>query len=331
MKRLPILLLICLQSVLAPAQSNNTYKQLSQQAISYYRQGDYKRSAETNEAAIALKGKNAGYLERFNAACAWALAGYPDNAFKQLEYLSSSIVADPNGYIGKRHMDPLFYSDKDLESLHKDERWDTFINRLKARRPLIANQLDSIYLDDQQGRQQIDATQKKYGATSKQMQDLWDRINRQDSINLVKVKQILDTSGWLSADSVGSRANSTLFLVIQHSDSATQEHYLPVMRQAVKEGKAKGSQLALLEDRVALHRGDKQIYGTQVMRMGDGDWFLQPLADPDHVDERRKSVGLGHLSFYLRKFDINWDVEAYKKQLPEIEEQMKRVGWGRNR
>ena len=101
------------------------------------------------------------------------------------------------------------------------------------------------------------------------------------------------------------------------------------MRQAVKDGKAKGSQLAMLEDRVALHRGDKQIYSTQVMRMGDGDWFLQPLADPDGVDERRKTVGLGTLYRYLCNFDINWDVEAYKKQLPQIEEEMKRVGWGK--
>jgi hypothetical protein len=41
-----------------------------------------------------------------------------------------------------------------------------------------------------------------------------------------------------------------LFLVIQHSDSTTQEKYLPLLKQAVKDNRAFGHDLALLEDRV---------------------------------------------------------------------------------
>jgi hypothetical protein len=67
----------------------------------------------------------------------------------------------------------------------------------------------------------------------------------------------LDKYGWLGADVVGGQGNSTLFLVIQHSDQATQEKYLPMMREAVKNGKAQGSSLALLEDRAALGQRQK--------------------------------------------------------------------------
>ena len=39
-----------------------------------------------------------------------------------------------------------------------------------------------------------------------------------------------------------------------------------MMRDAVKMVKAKGSSLALLEDRVALRQGKRQIYGSQIGR-----------------------------------------------------------------
>ncbi len=79
----------------------------------------------------------------------------------------------------------------------------------------------------------------------------WKIINEKDSINLIKIKKILDERGWLGADIIGNQGNSTLFLVIQHSDIETQEKYLPMMREAVKKGNANSSSLALLEDRVA--------------------------------------------------------------------------------
>ena len=117
--------------------------------------------------------------------------------------------------------------------------------------------------------------------------------------------------------------NSTLFLVIQHADIATQEHYLPMMREAVTNGDAFGSDLALLEDRVALRQGKRQIYGSQIGRENTGEFYVSPLDDPDHVDERRAAVGLEPLANYVANWDIKWDVEAYKNQLPALEERLK--------
>jgi hypothetical protein len=45
--------------------------------------------------------------------------------------------------------------------------------------------------------------------------------------------------------------------------------------------------------------GEKQIYGTQPTRDADGNPILPPLEDPDTVDERRASIGLGPLEEYL--------------------------------
>lgn len=305
------------------AQENDAYQRLKNQANTYYYGGDFKRSAETLEAAIALKGENAGLIEVYNAACSWARAGNADKAFKYLNYLAGHLMADPQGAFGKDHLDPFTYRDKDFESLRKDPRWQKFLSRLTMKKTALANMLDTIYLDDQSGRNELGEPSKK-----EDIKALWERIHIQDSINLVKVKQILDSLGWPDVDSIGTRGSTALFLVIQHADLATQEQYLPMMRQAVKDRNARGSQLALLEDRVAMRKGKKQIYGSQVLKYGDGEWFLAAMIDPDHVDERRRTVGLPRLASYLKNWDIVWDVEEYKKQLPKIEKNMRDHGWG---
>lgn len=51
---------------------------------------------------------------------------------------------------------------------------------------------------------------------------------------------------------------------------------------------------------------------------GKGE-FVLPLEDPDNVDKRRAEVGLGPLADYVKQWNIVWDVEEYKKQLPELE------------
>jgi len=314
------LLSFLLSVAASKAQDDDAYKRLAQQATTYYHKGDFKRSAETLESAIALKGDKCGYTEVYNAACSWARAGNADNAFKHLNYLAGSIMTDPEGYLGKKHMDPLFYMyDKDLEPLRHDARWNEFITRLQKRRKPLVNMLDSIYMEDQQGRQQLQTVEKEYGQGSKELAELWARIQISDSVNLSKVRKIIDSLGWQGPDFLGERGSRTLFLVIQHSDQQTQEHYLPVMREAAAKGNANKSSLALLEDRVALGQGKRQLYGSQVGRGKDGKYYVLPLHDPDSVDIRRRSMGLGRIAYYLKNWDMTWDVEAYKKQLPELD------------
>lgn len=92
------------------------------------------------------------------------------------------------------------------------------------------------------------------------------------------------------------------------------------MREAVKNKKASGSSLALLEDRVALGEGKRQIFGSQIGRDTEtGKYFVLPLEDPDNVDKKRAEVGLGLLADYVKRWQIEWNVEEYKRQLPEIE------------
>jgi hypothetical protein len=214
-------------------------------------------------------------------------------------------------------------SDADLTSLYNDQRWEVILQKVKENKekaeaelnqPLV-KLLDSIYDDDQVERKQMHAYSLSGQMESIEAKTLSKSIHIKDSINLIKVTKILDTYGWLGPQEIGEQGNSALFLVIQHADQATQEKYLPMMREAVKNKRAHASSLALLEDRVLLKQGKKQIYGSQIgTDYKNNTFYVRPLEDPEHVDERRLSVGLGPLKDYVIRWRIEWDVETYKKE-----------------
>jgi hypothetical protein len=81
----------------------------------------------------------------------------------------------------------------------------------------------------------------------------------------------------------------------------------------------------MLEDRTRMRRGRPQVYGTQLGRDPDtNSYYLSPLEDPEHVDQRRAEVGLRPLNDYLVSMGLKWDLEAYYKDLPRLQELLKR-------
>ncbi len=314
------LFFLCCAATSAHAQVSTEYGTLVSKAYSLYEQKDFLASAQTYTAAFRSNEWKGLPNDRYNAACSWALAGSSDSAFFQLNR-----IATKSNYANFSHM----IGDADLTKLHSDPRWEPLCQLVRANKerieatydkPLVAL-LDSVEQEDQGLRQQMDAVEAEHGRDSEQMKDLWRKMREKDSLNLIVVKEILDTRGWLGADVVGSNGNTTLFLVIQHSDQATQEHYLPMMREAVAKGNARSSSLALLENRVALGQGKRQTYGSQIGRdPATGAYYVSPLDDPEHVDERRAKMGLPPLADYLRNWDLTWDPADYIKKLPSLEE-----------
>jgi hypothetical protein len=305
-------------------QSQQKYSELVNEASNYFESKEYLKSGQKYSEAFASLGDRGAVHDRYNAACAWALANKVDSAFVQLYR-----IAKKGNYTNYNQLT----TDLSLNRLHSDKRWKQVVeivklNKEKAEANLdkaLVAILDTVYQEDQKYRQQIEGIADNYGWESEEMKAHWTIINKIDSINLIKVKKILDEHGWLGSDIIGSKGSEALFLVIQHSDLATQEKYLPLMRDAVKKGKANSSALALLEDRVALRQGKKQIYGSQVEQdTQTGKYYILPLEDPDNVDKRRSEMGLGKLQDYVSIWNITWDVEEYKKKLPEIEAKQKK-------
>lgn len=243
-------------------------------------------------------------------------------AYETQELLDAQELAE--NQISKRTIEPIGNQEPDIDQPSLgNQKSETIGNQMinkEDQAKLRKDMLDAVYNSDQKYRNQIGGIEKNHGRDSDEIKAHWDLINRTDSINLIKVKTILDQQGWLGPDAIGTKGNSALFLVIQHADIETQLQYLPMMRAAVKTGDAQASSLALLEDRVALRQGRRQIYGSQIARDQEtGDYYVSPLDDPDSVDERRAEVGLGPLEAYLDLWDIKWDVDTHVKRTQNIE------------
>jgi len=299
------------------AGQSPAYNKLIQQAEELAKSKHYKESAAAYSKAFATMGGKAAPDDRYNAACMWALSGSTDSAFYHLNYLATK-----GKFKDYKHL----LEDTDLESLHPDKQWAAICQQVqqnketasaKLNKPLVA-QLETILDNDQKYRMALDSVGQKYGQDSKELDDLWKAIALHDSLNEIEVIAILEKYGWPGIDMVGEEGSETVFLVIQHADIKIQDKYLPMVREAVKKGAVKPGSLAILEDRVALRHGGKQKYGSQLAGDGNGP-FVLPMVDPDNVDKRRATVGLGPLSEYLQNWGLTWDAATYKRQLPEIE------------
>jgi hypothetical protein len=131
-------------------------------------------------------------------------------------------------------------------------------------------------------------------------------VNYIDSCNLVQVEALIAKYGGLGKSFVGVRGNQTVFLVIQHAGIATQEKYLPVMQKSVDEGESSAGDFALLQDRVLMRQGKKQIYGSQVVFNKTGGQEFFAIEDEKNVNIRRVKAGLQPLEEYAKYFGIDY-------------------------
>jgi hypothetical protein len=113
--------------------------------------------------------------------------------------------------------------------------------------------LELIGVEDQTLRLLLPHVTKKFGRESKEYKYIWSQINRQDSICVNKLTQILKKHGWLGKSKVGVKANQTIWLIIQHSELEIQEKYLPLLKESVANGESEGWHLAFLEDRILMY------------------------------------------------------------------------------
>jgi len=156
----------------------------------------------------------------------------------------------------------------------------------------IKNKLTAILDRDQKTRAKGDSTQF---------------MNYIDSCNLVQVEILIAKYGWLGKSFVGAKGNGTVFLVIQHADLATQEKYLPLLQKSVEQGESRPADLALLQDRVLMRQGKKQIYGSQVVfNKTTGAQEFYPIEDEKNVNIRREKVGLQPMEEYAKHFGIDY-------------------------
>ena len=112
-----------------------------------------------------------------------------------------------------------------------------------------------------------------------------------DRDNAARMRQIGADYGWPGYALAGVDGAHAAWLLVQHAPAGFQEECLPLLEDAVARGDAAPRDLAYLTDRVLMHRGEPQIYGTQYLVV-DGQLSLWKVRDPDRLDQRRSALGM---------------------------------------
>jgi hypothetical protein len=181
------------------------------------------------------------------------------------------------------------------------------------RLPELSDELIAMGAEDQKFRTILQEAMIKASSSpgSQSTKDLPELIKKQDEIdrkNLNRLVEIIQKHGWPGKSLVGNKGSNAAFLILQHSEQTTQEKYLDLFKKATEAGEARKADAAMLEDRVLMRQGKKQIYGTQLQSNAEsnGKLFLYPVEDEVHVDARRESVGLPPIKDYLKHFGLEY-------------------------
>jgi len=121
-----------------------------------------------------------------------------------------------------------------------------------------------------------------------------------DSVLTRRLRRIIAEHGWPAVSVVGREAAQAAFLIVQHSPSDTfQREALPLLDSAAAAGEASGADVAMLTDRIRVHDGKPQLYGTQ-FRIVDETLVPYPIEDIANLDGRRAAVGLMPMDDYAQ-------------------------------
>jgi len=129
--------------------------------------------------------------------------------------------------------------------------------------------------------------------------DVAEEWRRVDAENTRWLADLVATRGWPGQTMAGEDGAEAAWLLAQHADGdpELQRAFLEALRGAVASGDASPGNLAYLEDRVRVHDGRPQLYGTQ-FTVTDGEFGRCPIEDPARLDERRAEAGLDPFAAY---------------------------------
>jgi len=191
-------------------------------------------------------------------------------------------------------------------------------NKQSLNTEALRNELDSILLLDQKYRSEIISYYQQNKISSPELQELQLKQHHIDSSNLIRVEKIIEeVEGYPGKSLVGEKASSAVFYVLQHAPDHIQNKYYEMIVKAGKEGELNKRQVAMYQDRYLLHRGEPQIYGTQIYSTYTinektqeriDSTYLWPIADTVKIDSVRMWNGLEPLEDYLKQFGLSrWE------------------------
>ena len=164
----------------------------------------------------------------------------------------------------------------------------------------LKHELDSLYELDQRYRamlfnprlnHRLDSLAAALGVSKEELNSaIMGRMIRTDATNLPRVQAILKQYGYPGKSLVGAPTNEAAWHVIQHAPELIPQ-YLPMMKTAAETGELPFRFYATMLDRQLVFENEAQLYGTQAQNDNNKEWFIWPIQNPAHVNQRRKQAG----------------------------------------
>lgn len=198
-----------------------------------------------------------------------------------------------------------------LDALRADPVWPSVLQRIAAEEHRHAAQRDAPLRDALLQREAKDQA-AQHAAVAAGGGSAWAQTTPVSVENATWLKATVAEKGWPERSRVGADGAKAAWVIVQHADHdpAFQAEMLPLIETAARRGEADFADYALLTDRVLLAQGKPQRYGSQFKENADGIFELQPTADMDGLDARRREVGLQPLAAYKAVL-----AEMYGKQV----------------
>lgn len=194
--------------------------------------------------------------------------------------------------------------------------------------PALRDELLAMAEADDRVRRELAAEGTLYHGYNPRMESVHRR-------NAARLSAIIDRVGWPGRTMVGADGAHAAWILAQHAigDPALQRRVLQLLRQAAAQGEATVLEVAMLEDRIRVAEGRPQRYGTQYDWDEHGQMSPAPIDDPEHVDERRRAVGLSPLEECTQR-RREWVRESNEKppedwhqRRAEMEQWYRAAGW----
>jgi len=122
-------------------------------------------------------------------------------------------------------------------------------------------------------------------------------MNHLDSSLAARMQTILDRFGLPTRSLVGPAGSDAAMLIVQHN-WPLQERVLALL-STMPTGEISPEKAAMLEDRVRVHQGKPQRFGTQFNLGPDGKFRFAPNVDIAGLDARRSAAGMPPLKLYV--------------------------------
>jgi len=159
--------------------------------------------------------------------------------------------------------------------------------------------LDQLAMADWQDRKAVFQVFRRQGFRSPAADSANRWLLRQDSLRLHTFQAAERRYGWPRTSRVGAQGVKDAYLLVQHAPAPVHASYQDTLRATYERGELSGPDYATYVDRVLLHQGQWQRYGTQsgrrVLATGQEEDYLLPVEELSALDQRRAAMQLAPL------------------------------------